>query len=448
MFSPFLFYNYFLEDILKKLLLLSSTLVMLLLLLCSCECKHKEYTEASCLENGVCLKCGEIMQEATGHTVSDWIVQKEATCTEDGLLCKKCLVCDNTFLKTQIIPATSHTVVIDKAVAATCTTTGLTEGKHCSVCDTVLVEQIVVKAKDHTEVIDKAVAATCTTDGKTEGKHCSVCNTVLVEQTAIKAKGHTEVIDKAVAATCTTNGKTEGKHCSVCDTVLVAQTNIPASHTSGEWITDVNATCTQKGSKHQICAVCATTIKTEAIAAKGHSYNTETTPPTHTEKGFTTFTCSCGYTYIDNYVNALGHNYNTSITNKTASTNATITYICSCGDTYTEEISPIKISFVCTGTSSATINGYGTYTRHYSIGTTGGYGSIKFKYELFTTSTATTPTDTIDFTSSTKYSLSSRGYSFSAGNYVVKITAKDNYGNVSVYRFKLSDESILDYEII
>ena len=407
MFSPFLFYNYFLEDILKKLLLLSSTLVMLLLLLCSCECKHKEYTEASCLENGVCLKCGEIMQEATGHTVSDWIVQKEATCTEDGLLCKKCLVCDNTFLKTQIIPATSHTVVIDKAVAATCTTTGLTEGKHCSVCDTVLVEQIVVKAKDHTEVIDKAVAATCTTDGKTEGKHCSVC-----------------------------------------DTVLVAQTNIPASHTSGEWITDVNATCTQKGSKHQICAVCATTIKTEAIAAKGHSYNTETTPPTHTEKGFTTFTCSCGYTYIDNYVNALGHNYNTSITNKTASTNATITYICSCGDTYTEEISPIKISFVCTGTSSATINGYGTYTRHYSIGTTGGYGSIKFKYELFTTSTATTPTDTIDFTSSTKYSLSSRGYSFSAGNYVVKITAKDNYGNVSVYRFKLSDESILDYEII
>ena len=32
----------------------------------------------------------------------------------------------------------------------------------------------------HTEVVDKAVAATCTTTGKTQGKHCSVCNKVTV----------------------------------------------------------------------------------------------------------------------------------------------------------------------------------------------------------------------------------------------------------------------------
>ena len=57
-----------------------------------------------------------------------------------------------------------------------------------------------VKCEDHKEVIDEAVAATCTETGLTEGKHCSRCDAVLVEQKVVPAIPH----------------KFENHVCSVC----------------------------------------------------------------------------------------------------------------------------------------------------------------------------------------------------------------------------------------
>ncbi|MBQ9112394.1 MAG: hypothetical protein IJY08_02325, partial [Clostridia bacterium] len=80
----------------------------------------------------------------------------------------------------------------------------------------------------HTEVADAAVEATCTETGLTEGKHCSVCETVITAQEIIPAKGHTEIAVNGKEATCTEGGLTEGKECSVCGEILVAQEAIPA----------------------------------------------------------------------------------------------------------------------------------------------------------------------------------------------------------------------------
>ena len=72
----------------------------------------KEQKDATCLENGYsgdlyCPDCKEILEKgevlkATGHTVSDWITDKEPTFTEGGTQHKECTVCKEE-LQTAII---------------------------------------------------------------------------------------------------------------------------------------------------------------------------------------------------------------------------------------------------------------------------------------------------------------------------------------------------------
>ena len=210
-----------------------------------------------------CKNCNAI--DATSkepHAWDDGEVTTPATCTADGEKTYTCTVCSAT--KTERIDATGHTEVTDAAVEATCTKTGLTEGKHCSVCNTVLVKQDTIPAKGHTEVIDAAVEATCTEPGKTEGKHCSVCNAVLVAQQTVPVKAHdwgTQWIS---------NDSDEDHHWHKCKNCNAIDESTKAPHSWDNVAVTTPATCTTDGEKTYTCTACSATKK-ETIPATGHT---------------------------------------------------------------------------------------------------------------------------------------------------------------------------------
>ena len=77
------------------------------------------------------------------------------------------------------------------------------------------------------------------------------------------------------------------------------------------------------------------------VEAHEHSYTAVVTPPTCTEKGYTTHTCSCGDSYVDTYTDALGHAWDSGKVTKqpTATETGVRTYTCTrCSATKTETI--------------------------------------------------------------------------------------------------------------
>ena len=207
-------------------------------------------------EGSHCSVCNTVIKAQTttaalGHNWDSGKVTKVATCTAAGTKTYTCTRCKKT--RTETIAATGHKAVKDAAVAATCETTGKTEGSHCSVCGTVLKSQTTIAALGHNWDGGKVTkAATCSTAAGTKTYTCTRCKKTRTE--TIAATGHKAVKDAAVAATCETAGKTEGSHCSVCGTVLKAQTTTAAlGHDYGEWKTIKAATYTEPGQAERVC---------------------------------------------------------------------------------------------------------------------------------------------------------------------------------------------------
>ena len=99
-----------------------------------------------------------------------------------------------------------------------------------------------------------------------------------------------------------------------------------------------------------------------------HNYKDVVTAPTCTEQGYTTYTCICGDTYVDDYVDAM-HTRGEGVvtTEPTEEAVGVMTYTCTvCGADETEEIPMLEhvhdFTYTSKSEATCTTHGFDTYT--------------------------------------------------------------------------------------
>ena len=151
--------------------------------------------EPTCTATGkmlkVCSVCGATDTEeikAKGHSYGSWYSALKPTCESTGRNERVCEVCES--VESEEVEALGHQSgegTIEHQIESTCTEVGSFEvAVYCSLCKKELTrERMEIPAKGHVEQKDDAVAATYTTTGLTEGSHCATCNEVLAAQDII-----------------------------------------------------------------------------------------------------------------------------------------------------------------------------------------------------------------------------------------------------------------------
>lgn len=202
---------------------------------------------ATCTETGLtdgvkCSVCGETLTAQTvipktPHTETT-VKGTAATCTKEGLTDgTKCSVCGEVIVAQTAIPTVAHTY--DDKYDDTCNICGFVRDAECAHTNT---EKVLGKA------------ATCTSTGLTDGEKCSKCGEILVAQTVIRKKNHTEsdwITD--ANATCTTNGS-KHKECTVCHATLSTGEITKTGHAYGSVVT--SPTCQRRGYTTYTCSRC------------------------------------------------------------------------------------------------------------------------------------------------------------------------------------------------
>ena len=221
--------------------------------------------KATCTAKAICEDCGKAYGEMAAHTftakstVSRYL-KRAATCTEKSEYYVSCAGCglsskgtasEAVFTGSALGHSLTEWSVITEV---TCTTNG-TQERHCTRCDYKQIRTIVAKGHCYgLWNVTKKVG--CITDGE-QSRECSVCGnkeTKTIAATGVHSYGSWKV---AKAATCTTTG-TKVRSCSECgakETVIIQ----PTGHKYVE--STVKPTYTEKGYTLHKCSECGTSYK-------------------------------------------------------------------------------------------------------------------------------------------------------------------------------------------
>ena len=237
---------------------------------CANDNKHTETKnchggKATCTAKAICEDCGKAYGEMAAHTftakstVSRYL-KRAATCTEKSEYYVSCAGCglsskgtasEAVFTGSALGHSLTEWSVITEV---TCTTNG-TQERHCTRCDYKQTRTVVAKGHSYgLWNVTKKVG--CITDGE-QSRECSVCGnkeTKTIAATGVHSYGSWKV---AKAATCTTTG-TKVRSCSECgvkETVIIQ----PTGHKYVESI--VKPTYTEKGYTLHKCSECGTSYK-------------------------------------------------------------------------------------------------------------------------------------------------------------------------------------------
>ena len=234
--------------------------------------KTASETEAG-VKSRHCLYCDartditEIEFAGCLHENTSIINKKEPTCSEEGYTGDTVCVCGETVVFGEVLPETGKH------------TGGTANCKDKAICESCSKAYGDIDSENHKNIVtDKAVAATCSAGGLTEGMHCDACGVIIVKQTETEKLQH--IYSSVVAAPDCTNGGYTIYTCSACNDTYRDDETSELGHDMSDFTVVEKPTCTEKGIRISECSRCGHFI-TKEIAVTQHIF----------EDGFCTF---CG----------------------------------------------------------------------------------------------------------------------------------------------------------
>lgn len=220
----------------------------------------------------ITLKSDEYCKQ-NGHEFGNYIVVKEATCTESGLKSRECVNCGK---KEEVtIDKTEHEYAKEVLDKETCTTAGQIR-YTCSSCGYSYTES--VDALGHSYSLYKTTEATCVIEGEKIFK-CSRCGVTYSEK--ISCIPHSFNSSVTTAPTCQTEGiRTYVCTCGYSYTEAISKTE----HQFGQWTVKTSPTCLETGVEQSVCTLCGDVIERE-IPTIDHSIEYRADKSTLTQNG-------------------------------------------------------------------------------------------------------------------------------------------------------------------